>query len=168
MAEAKEHENYQFREFLKHRTPLSSEEVDRLVFDISSRVWKEIDCTACGNCCREVTPTLSEEDVGRLAGHLGISHGEFVTKYLKEADATYDAPWLMRTQLCPFLGGNRCTVYEFRPTSCREYPYLHKPDLKARTLSMIGRLDQCPAVYEVWEQLKRALGFRYRDRSWRK
>lgn len=33
-----------------------------------------------------------------------------------------------------------------------------------RTLAIIGRLSECPAVFEVWEQLKVATGFRHRGR----
>jgi Fe-S-cluster containining protein len=71
----------------------------------------------------------------------------------------------MRERPCPFLKDNRCAVYEYRPANCRDYPYLYKPDFTARTLSMIGRLAECPAVFEAWEELKRAAGFRYRPRQ---
>jgi len=57
-----------------------------LVFEISERVWKRTDCTACGNCCREVSANLSENDVERLGGHLGLNRSEFASKYLKQAE----------------------------------------------------------------------------------
>jgi uncharacterized protein len=164
MGEAQAEENYRFRDFLKHRTRLSSEEVDTLVFEISERVWKRTDCTACGNCCKEVSPALRENDVERLAGHLGMSSSEFASKYLKQAEPSEDDPWIMRERPCPFLKDNRCSVYEYRPAACREYPYLHKSDFTSRTLSMIERLSECPAVFEVWEELKRATRFRHRPR----
>jgi uncharacterized protein len=164
MAEAKLDENFTFRDFLKHHTRLSSEELDEVVFEIAERVWKRTDCTACANCCRVVAPTLSENDVERLARHLGMNSSEFASKYLKQVESTDDNPWIMRERPCPFLKDNRCAVYEYRPANCRDYPYLDKPDFTARTLSMIGRLSECPAVFEVWEELKRATGFRHRPR----
>ena len=164
MAEAGADANFKFRDFLKHRTRLSSKEVDNLVFEIAERVWKRTDCTACANCCREVSPTLSVNDVERLAGHLGMNRSQFASKYLKQAESEEDNPWVIRERPCPFLKDNRCAVYEYRPADCRDYPYLHKPDFTARTLSMIERLSQCPAVFEVWEELKRATGFRPRHR----
>ena len=91
MAEAGADENYKFREFLKHRTCLSSEEVDHIVFEIAERVWKTTDCTTCGNCCREVSPTLSESDVERLAIHFEMSNSEFASKYLNRAESTEEA-----------------------------------------------------------------------------
>ena len=164
MAEAGADGNFKFREFLKHRTSLSSEEVDKLVFEISERVWKRTDCTACANCCRVVTPAFTESDVERLATHLGMTNSEFTAKYLKEAERTEDYGWVVRERPCPFLKDNRCSVYAHRPDNCRGYPYLDKPDFTARTLGMIGRLSECPAVFEVWEELKRATGFRHRPR----
>ena len=164
MADAKADENFAFRDFLKHRTRLSSEEVDNLVFEIAERVWKRIDCTTCGNCCRVVVPTLSETDVERLAGLLGVANSDFASKYLKPAERTEDKPWIMRECPCPFLQGNVCSVHEHRPADCRDYPYLQKPDFTFRTLSMIERLSECPIAFEVWEELKRATGFRYRPR----
>ena len=162
MAEAGADGDFKFREFLKHRTSLSSAEVDNLVFEISERVWKRTDCTACGNCCREVSPTLGENDNERLAGSLGMNRSEFASKYLNQAENSEDHPWIMRERPCPFLKDNRCSVYEHRPANCRDYPHLDKPDFTARTLSMIGRLSECPAVFEVWEELKRATRFRHR------
>src|SRR5436190_1783777 len=55
LAEARAAENFEFRQFLKHHPRLRSEQVDGLVFRISEQVWKGIDCTTCGNCCREVS-----------------------------------------------------------------------------------------------------------------
>ena len=93
-----------------------------------------------------------------------MSSPELVSKYLKPTESGEDNPWIMGERPCPFLKDNRCTVYEHRPANCRDYPYLHKPDFTHRTLSMIGRLSECPIVFEVWEELKRETGFRYRCR----
>jgi Fe-S-cluster containining protein len=65
----------------------------------------------------------------------------------------------MRERPCPFLKDKRCGVYEQRPASCRNYPSLDRREFSARTLGMIGRLSECPVVFEVWEELKRATGF---------
>jgi Fe-S-cluster containining protein len=162
MAQARADENFEFRDFLKHHTELNSAEVDRLVFGISERVWKTIDCTACGNCCRAVSPTLKDDDVERMACHVGMTGSEFSSKHLKPAESGEASPWIMRERPCPFLRDNRCSVYEHRPADCRDYPYLDKPSFTSRTLAMIGRLCECPAVFEVWEQLKVATGFRPR------
>jgi len=163
MAESQAEEDFEFRDFLKHHPKLNSNRVDQLVFGISARVWKTIDCTTCGNCCRTVSPTLKEDEVARLACHLGVSSSDLASKHLKLAESGKEAPWIMRGCPCPFLRDNRCTVYEHRPGNCHDYPYLEKPNFTSRTLAMIGRLSECPAVFEVWEQLKVATGFRLRQ-----
>lgn len=160
MAEARLDGNLKFRDFLKHRTNLSSEQVDYLIYETVQKVWKRTDCAACGNCCREVVPTLSQDDIDRLAMHVGMSSSALASKYLKPVERTEDYPWIMRERPCPFLKDNRCSVYADRPANCRDYPYLDKPDFTARTLSMIGRISECPVVFEVWEALKQATGFR--------
>jgi Fe-S-cluster containining protein len=162
LAERQAEQDFEFRDFLKWHPKLSSKQVDHLVFGISEKVWKAIDCTTCGNCCTVVSPTLKEDEVAQLAYHLGESSSEFASKYLKPAEPGEPSPWVVRQRPCPFLHDKRCTVYEHRPANCRDYPYLDEPNFTSRTLAMIDRLSECPAVFEVWEQLKVATGFRLR------
>jgi hypothetical protein len=67
LAKEKEDENWRFRRFVKSECDLDPAGMDRQVFETTRRVWAHIDCTACANCCREVRPTFSEEEVSRLA-----------------------------------------------------------------------------------------------------
>ena len=75
LAERKENENFRFRRFLKE-CDLEAGEIDGRVFDITHRVWAGIDCTTCANCCRELRPTFSEDEVERVARRLGIEPDE--------------------------------------------------------------------------------------------
>jgi len=82
------------------------------------------DCRRCGDCCRwEGHVLLEEDDIARLAAHLGLSPAEFVDRHcalarnraqLTLADGAGGA--------CRFLDGNRCRVYPARPRQCREFP----------------------------------------------
>jgi len=159
LAVLKEKENFGFRDFIKRRTELSPEEVDALVHELTDRVWAGIDCTACANCCKEVHPTVDEEDMQRLAARRRMSKEQLISEYL-QANDDEENPWRTRKKPCPFLKGNRCSVYEDRPADCRKYPYLQEPDFVFRTLGMIERTFTCPIVYEVMERLKRATGYR--------
>ena len=147
LAEKKEDENWRFRRFLKEKSDL--DEVDSQVFAITKRVWAGIDCTQCANCCREMQPTFSEEEVDRLARRLAMTREHFIEAYLERSDPDSDNPWRTRTTPCPFLKDNLCSVYEDRPADCSGYPYLYKPDFVFRTMGMIGRTFTCPIVYEV-------------------
>jgi uncharacterized protein len=122
-------------------------------------VWAGIDCTTCANCCREIKPTFSEEEVDRVARRLGIERQEFIETYLQRPEAGRGNPWQTRATPCPFLKDNRCSIYEDRPGNCSGYPYLYDPNFVFRTFAMIERTFTCPIVYEVLEELKRSLGF---------
>lgn len=82
LAKEREDENSRFRRFVKS-SDLDPDEMDRQVFETTRRIWAGIDCTACANCCREVRPTFSDEDVIRLAGRIGVSRQEFTDAYLQ-------------------------------------------------------------------------------------
>jgi hypothetical protein len=159
LAQAKEEENWEFRQFLKHQCRLGSSEIDKQVIATTKRIWAGIDCTQCANCCREVTPTFSEEEVNRLAVRLGMTRQKLIDAHLERAEDGDGNPWQTRTKPCPFLKNNRCSVYEDRPGDCRGYPYLDEPDFAFRTMGMIERTFTCPIVYEVMEELKPSLGF---------
>jgi uncharacterized protein len=156
LAERKENENFRFRRFLKE-CDLEAGEIDSRVFDITHRVWAGIDCTTCANCCRELRPTFSEDEVERVARRLGIEREEFIETYLDRLDAQDANPWQTRTTPCPFLKGSLCSVYEDRPADCNDYPHLFKPDFVSRTLMMVERTFTCPIVYEAMEELKKSL-----------
>lgn len=164
LAQEKEDENWKFREFLKIRCDLEPDQIDQLVFETTRRVWEGIDCTACANCCREMHPSLSEEEVGRLARRLGMERRQFIDTYLEHKEADGGNPWQTRTTPCPFLKDNLCSVYEDRPADCSGYPYLYTPDFVSRTMGMVGRTFTCPIVYEVMERLKKSQGFPRRRR----
>lgn len=163
LAKAKEDENWEFRQFIKTRCGLDSNEMDRQVFEVTQRVWAGIDCTTCANCCRELRPTFSEDDVARLSRRLGMAPEEVTREYLVRTENEGN-PWRTRSAPCPFLKDNRCSIYEDRPADCRGYPYLYEPDFVSRTMGMIARTQTCPIVYEVLEELKRLWKFRGKRR----
>ena len=164
LAKEKEDESWAFRQFLKLRCKLDAAQLDQRVFDLARRVWAGIDCTTCANCCKTVRPTLSDDDVERLSRRLRMERRQLIQTYLQATETGEDNPWQTRTTPCPFLKDNRCSVYEDRPDDCRGYPYLDEPDFAFRTIAMIERTFTCPIVYEVMEELKREVGFRWRRR----
>lgn len=168
LARRKEDENISFRRFLKSECNLEQHDIDQRVFQTTRGVWAAIDCASCANCCRELQPSFSEEEVDRVARRLGVERQEFVEKYLKRSEAGSENPWQTNAAPCPFLEGNLCSIYEDRPAECSGYPYLYEPDFVGRTLGMIERAPTCPIVYEVIEDLKKSLGFIQRSRRDRK
>lgn len=101
LAEEREDANWRFRTFLKG-IELEIEELDAIVHRHYEYVASQIDCCACGNCCREILPTLDDADVSRLATGLETTPDEIVTQYLtrdEEGELTFNR------RPCPFLSG---------------------------------------------------------------
>ena len=59
LAQEREEDNWNFRRFLKG-LDLKIEELDAIVHRHYQALAIEIDCCACGNCCREISPMLTE------------------------------------------------------------------------------------------------------------
>jgi uncharacterized protein len=154
-ARARQDENHRFRSYLK-RLELRDAQLDTVVRDTADEVMEQIDCTTCGNCCRTMHVTVDQFDIERLAKRLGMKPHAFEKKYVVLAD---DREKLLSRVPCAFLDGTRCSVYEDRPSACRDFPYLHVRDFRERTLMMVNNAALCPIVYNTLEQVKPKVGF---------
>jgi Fe-S-cluster containining protein len=149
----KEDENWQFRSFLKGYD-IEVEELDSIVHRLFKEVYRQIDCTTCGNCCREISPVLEDEDIERLSRGLGISYGNFKERFLVKDDKNYSEGFIFNKKPCPFLKRNLCSYYELRPEACRSFPHLHKEEFVFRLIGVVENCDVCPIVFNVYEKLK--------------
>lgn len=61
---------------------------------------------------------------------------------------------------CIFLKDKSCSIYTDRPEDCKSFPHTHKDDFTARLFVTIENYGICPIVFNVFERLKRELGFR--------
>jgi uncharacterized protein len=151
-AEQHDEENYEFLRSMKVRR--YGFDPDKRSRELHAEVFQIVDCTRCANCCKTLKVRLDEEDVQRIAGHLGLPVDEFTKTYLVADDE--DGPYTVRQQPCLFLGAdNRCTIYDVRPTVCRTYPHTDQKGRVFRTMSIANNALVCPAVYWIVEQMKR-------------
>jgi Fe-S-cluster containining protein len=88
------------------------------------------DCLACGACCRNNRVELDDGDVARFrnSGRDELLKMPYARRH--------DGKLVMRLVdegRCTHLGrGNRCGIYELRPTMCRDFPVASECCLSAR------------------------------------
>jgi len=157
LGEKKRDENLRFRVFIK-----SNHHSDLPLRRIAQGIEEQIDCTACANCCKAATTSVSPRDIARLAKFLRITPARFKADYVMES--AEEGLILRRTEEsgCVFLDGNLCTVYEARPDICQRFPHLVRGNgsIASRMWSFVDRASFCPIVYNSLEAFKDALRFR--------
>jgi hypothetical protein len=149
LAEELEDENWAFRGWLKGDCELDDDQLMAVVHRLAEEVTNRIDCTACANCCRQLNPSLDQEDMRRLARALEMDVSSLQATHLQRGE---QGQWELRAP-CPLLDGNLCRVYDARPRACREYPHLHN-DFRSHSMARIGDTFICPIVFSVFERMK--------------
>ena len=148
-SQKKQKENQLLVKKLKKSKPKN---LDMFTHQAHNKTFEEIDCLQCANCCKTTSPIFYDRDIDRLAKHLKLKPAAFVEKYLF-VDETND--YVLKTAPCPFLDyENYCTVYENRPTACREYPHTNRKRFYQLLDLSLKNTEICPAVVAVFEQLK--------------
>jgi len=148
LARKREDENWEFQTFLKG---YDGKDLDTLVHKLVQKYSDSIDCTACGNCCRETQPILNKNDINVLSKSLDISPVQFKKEYIQKDKDGED----VFTQFpCPFLSGNKCSHYDSRPVDCKSFPHIHKKHFTSRLIGVIYNYSICPIVFNVYEELK--------------
>lgn len=149
-AKNKQKENKIFFNRLKRISP---NKLDELFHKEHERVFEEeVDCLTCANCCKTTSPIFYQRDIERVAKRLRMRPSDFIEKYLQIDE---DKDYVLKTAPCPFLDSeNYCSVYEDRPTACREYPHTdRKKIIQLMDLTYKNTLI-CPAVYLMVEKIK--------------
>ena len=137
---------------LKQKPPKN---LDQTVTKIHEEVFEKTDCLQCGNCCRTTGPLLLPKDVEILARYLKLKPGNFIEHYCRVDE---DGDTIFKSMPCPFLGkDNFCSVYEFRPKACREFPHTNRKKLYQINHLTIKNVAICPAAFDVVERLKKVI-----------
>lgn len=139
IAVKKRKENKLFRSFLQTQ---NSNEIDSLVHALSETITSRINCLECGNCCQNIRPVASEEDLKNFV------EPEDVEKLKYSMGFT-----------CKNLEGKKCTIYQDRFDECRLFPYLDRDEFVSRIPGVLQNYEICPIVFNVVEQLKVTLGW---------
>ena len=147
LAAQKEIENQSFQQFLKQEY---GEEVDKIVHQLDEAIAPQIDCTACGNCCKTLMINVTNEEAEVLSAHLSQTREVFDKQYLEKGSSLM----VINKIPCHFLENNKCTVYNHRFAGCREFPGLHLPGFTKRLFTIFMHYDRCPIIFNIVEELK--------------
>jgi len=148
LATEKEEENNRFVSFLKQQDMNTT---DGQVHKLNKLIEPQIDCTACGNCCKSLMINVTEEEADRVAVRLQLDRKIFDEQYLEKGGYGL---MVINTIPCHFLTDNKCTVYEDRFAGCREFPALHLPFFTKRLFTVMMHYNRCPIIFNVVEELK--------------
>lgn len=151
LASAKKAENQKFALKMKKRKPVR---LDEVVHKLHDQAFAEFNCLDCANCCKTISPIITQKDIDRISKYTGVKAGDFIQTWLEMDE---DGDFVFRNTPCPFLGkDNRCSVYEERPKACREYPHTDRDRfVRIIDLSMKNTMV-CPVVYAIIEELKKS------------
>ncbi len=152
-AKALKKENQAFYRGLKNKTPKN---LDTLFHSAHDKAFEKIDCLTCANCCKTTSPIFYQRDIERAAKGLKIKPGDFLQSYLEMDE---DGDFVLKQAPCPFLDkDNYCSIYEHRPTACREYPHTNRKKMQQILDITYRNTLVCPAVLKITEEVKKKLG----------
>ena len=152
LALQKQKEHRKFLATLKKKAPKN---LDKIVQEVHTEVFREIDCTKCANCCKILGPLFTESDISRIAKHFRMRLLVFEDMYLRVDE---DNDKVFKSMPCPFLGeDNLCFIYDVRPKACREFPHTDRKKIYQINHLTIQNTLICPAVYLFVEKLQERL-----------
>ncbi|MEO0234686.1 MAG: YkgJ family cysteine cluster protein [candidate division WOR-3 bacterium] len=116
---------------------------------------KILECRECGNCCREVIIVFEKDDIPILSQGTGIDEKELIEKtfiFYEKHNV-----FVMNQSPCKYLKGNECSVYPFRGTECREFPYIETKDFSKIYNYVFQGYSICPFHFNIVEFIKNLL-----------
>ena len=140
--------------FLKKFDDKSVSGINALVDNASEATWKEVDCLACANCCKVMTPTFTKADLKRISKHFRMSEKDFYTKWLETDKDNGDK--VNRIQPCQFLNleNNKCSIYEIRPEDCAKFPHFKRKPFADFNHIHTQNIEYCPATLKFVSKLQ--------------
>lgn len=147
-----------FRRFLGKVEKNPPRGLHRMMEEIDRKVWAQVDCLSCANCCKTMTPTFTNSDIKRISAYLEMTPDDFKNKWLHYDKK--DKDWVNNKQPCQFLNlkDNKCSIYVVRPGSCAGFPHLTKKKATDYIHVHQQNVEYCPATYKMVEHMMEAIG----------
>lgn len=144
--------NKKYIKGLKKRKPKG---LDLLMQDLHDQEFEQMDCLTCANCCKTTSPMFTDKDISTISKKLRMKEVDFVKTYLRMDE---DGFMVLQSAPCTFLNDdNSCSIYEFRPKACKEYPHTNRKKFLGIADLTLKNAEICPAVFHILEELKKKL-----------
>lgn len=155
LAEKAKRKEYTFKATLKKINKKNARKIDPIVHAIHDEAFEKTNCLECGNCCKTISPHISEADIKRMAKATRMKAVTFIDQYIQVDE---DDDYVFNTMPCPFLAeDNYCLIYENRPKACREYPHTDRKNFfQLKELTLLNS-KSCPAVFEILAELSKKI-----------
>lgn len=138
--------------FFEKLKKLKPKNLDEQVHKLHDEAFKKIDCLSCANCCKTTGPLFTQRDIKTISKHLKLTERQFIDTYLRIDE---DQDYVLQQVPCVFLGDdNYCSIYEYRPNACREYPHTNQTKIHTILKETTNNTTVCPAVFQIVERLK--------------
>jgi uncharacterized protein len=144
------------KKLFKSLASTNPKQLDSMFHEAHEEAFQEIDCLECANCCKTTSPIFRNVDINRISSKLKLKPSDFIDKYLVLDD---ENDYVLKQAPCPFLlEDNRCSIYEFRPQACREYPHTDRKAMH-QILHLTSKNQLiCPAVAVMLEKIRGGMG----------
>ena len=142
--------------FLKKLSKKKPASIQKLIREADKVAWTEVDCLACANCCKTMTPTFTKPEIRRKAERVGMTYDKYFDKYLKVDEDNGDI--VNKDTPCQHLGkDNKCKVYDIRPGDCSGFPHHVRRDFYHQVGEKLyeNNAPRCPATLKFVENLER-------------
>ena len=158
----KKKENTKFINKLKGKKAMARQ-LDDVVHQLHHDVFKKIDCLDCANCCKTTSPIFKMPDIERLARLFKVKASAFIEEFLH---VDKDGDYVLNSAPCVFLrDDNTCSVYDYRPNACREYPHTDRKKVYQLLDLTLANTLICPAAFEIVERLKKVIEPKLSDKE---
>ncbi len=140
------------KEILKILKRKPSSRVDEIFHSLHNEIFETLNCLDCANCCKSISPIITNKDLEKISRKLKIKPFEMVERYLRIDE---DNDYVFRQTPCPFLlDNNYCQIYDERPKACREYPHTDRKKIQQIFDLTLKNSKVCPAVYLILEKIR--------------
>ena len=81
-----------------------------------------------------------------------LKEKEFIETYLRFDE---DSDYVLKQSPCSFLEkDNTCSIYDFRPLACREYPHTDRKNMHQILDLTLKNIEICPAVAKIVQEIE--------------